>query len=213
MDKLKNYLLELTPERNDLMCSLEQYANKNGVPIMEPVSMDFLTQLIRMHQPSTILEIGTAIGYSALRMHEVQPTATITTLEKNTHMYETALANIKSQNKEASIKVIHGDALETIDQLVAKDEKYDFIFIDAAKGQYERYFTSVQPLTKEQSTIVCDNILFKGYVADASKNDNARLQQLANKIRDFNYWLMEQTNYHTTIIPVGDGVSISVKLT
>ncbi|MFD2133632.1 O-methyltransferase [Pseudogracilibacillus auburnensis] len=211
MDSIKNYLVKMIPPREDWMCSLETFASEHRIPIMETDSMNFLTQLVRIHRPATILEIGTAIGYSALRMHETNPMATITTLEKNETMYQHAVKNIQAQKKSQHINVILGDALHTIEQLVSQGDQYDFIFIDAAKGQYQRYFTAVQPLIHAQGIIVCDNILFKGYVADESKAENNRIQKIANKIRTFNDWLVKQADYHTSIIPIGDGVSISIK--
>lgn len=212
MDSIKNYLLEMTPQREDWMRSLEKYASEHRVPIMEPDGINFLTQLVRIKQPTAILEIGTAIGYSALRMHEAFPLATITTLEKDEEMYQIAQDNIRKQNKEHQIEIIHGDALETIEQLILHEDTFDFIFIDAAKGQYKRFFTAIQPLICAKGIVVCDNILFKGYVTDEKKAINPRLQKLAKKIHHFNSWLMEQKHYHTSIIPIGDGVSISVKL-
>ena len=212
MDKLKQYIKETTPKTEGWLCSLEQYASEHRVPIMEKESMNFLTQLIRIHQPASILEIGTAIGYSALRMHEVQPMATITTIEKSDAMYQLAVENIKTKQKVNKIEIIHGDALQSIEKLISRGDTYDFIFIDAAKGQYKKFFTLVEPLIQSGGIIVCDNILFKGYVANPAKSDNVRLQKLANKIRSFNEWVMEQPNYHSSIIPIGDGISISVKI-
>lgn len=212
MDSIKKYLLEMTPERKDWMHSLENYASEHRVPIMESDGINFLTQLVRIHQPKTILEIGTAIGYSALRMHEAHPTSMITTLEKNEDMYQIALKNISNHGKQQQIEVIHGDGLDLISQLIVKKKMFDFVFIDAAKGQYQRFFTAVQPLIRAKGIIVCDNILFKGYVADENKTVSPRLRKLAKKIHHFNAWLLEQTSYHTSIIPIGDGVSISVKL-
>jgi len=110
------------------------------------------------------------------------------------------------------IEIIHGDALQSIEKLISRGDTYDFIFIDAAKGQYKKFFTLVEPLIQSGGIIVCDNILFKGYVANPAKSDNVRLQKLANKIRSFNEWVMEQPNYHSSIIPIGDGISISVKI-
>lgn len=212
MDSISNYLFELIPEREGWMRSLENYASEHNVPIMELDSINFLTQLVKIKQPIAILEIGTAIGYSTLRMHTAYPKAEITTIERNEKMYDLALENIMLHKKADNINVIHGDALDTIEQLVLNEATFDFIFIDAAKGQYKRFFKAVQPLLRDNGMIVCDNILFKGYVADENKTDNKRLKKLAEKIRNFNKWLMDQSDYHTSIIPIGDGVSISIKL-
>lgn len=211
MKNEKNYLLKTVPTSDDWMIELENYALENQVPIMEPVSMNFLTQLIRMHKPANILEIGTAIGYSALRMHVVNPEAMITSIEKNKDMCHTARGNITKHAKTDKIKVVHADALEHMAHLVLAGERFDFIFIDAAKAQYKRFFLLAEKMLESKGVIICDNILFRGYVADQERVDNPRLQKLARKIDLFNQWLMEQTDYHSSIVPIGDGMTISIK--
>lgn len=212
MNKLEQYLIDHLSDDAVQFKELEEYAEINRVPIMDAVSMNFLTQLVRIHQPKSILEIGTAIGYSALRMLEANPSTMITTIEKNDTMYELATQNVQAFKKESAIYLKHGDALEVINELVVEEESFDFIFIDAAKGQYQRFFELVQPLTRKDTMIVCDNILFKGYVADETKVQQKRLLSLTKKIQAFNTWLIKHPDYHTSIIPIGDGVSISVKL-
>lgn len=212
MDKVAQYLYKNIPERSEFFQSLEEYALANRVPIMEPDSMNFLTQLVRIKQPKHILELGTAIGYSALRMLEANPMATITTIERNEEMYQVATDNIQKEDKLSQINVLFGDAIEAVQQLVHEQKRFDFIFIDAAKGQYKRFFMEVESLLNDHGIIVCDNILFKGYVADETKDENVRVQKLATKLRVFNDWLVQQPDYHTSIIPIGDGLSISVKL-
>lgn len=213
MDKISQYLFEHIPSRDTFFLQLEQFAKENRIPIMDPVSIHFLTQLVRVKKPNSILELGTAIGYSALRMHEAYPLTTITTIERNEEMYKIAIQNLKRTNKSDVVQVVLGDAFDVIEQLKAEEKKFDFIFIDAAKGQYERFFTEVQSLLEDDGMIVCDNVLFKGLVVDESKLDNNRLQKIAKKVRQFNEWLVAQENFHTTIIPIGDGLSISVKRT
>lgn len=212
MNKLEQYLTEHVTKRTDAFAELEDFAIENRIPIMEPVSMNFLTQLVRIHQPETILELGTAIGYSALRMLEANPAASLTTIEKDVKMYELAQSNIAKHKKQSAIVQMQGDALEVIAELVTNEQTFDFIFIDAAKAQYQRFFDAVQPLTKKDTMIVCDNILFKGYVVDESKIDQKRLHSLTKKIQQFNAALMQNPNYHSSIVPIGDGVSISIKL-
>jgi len=211
MHKTQKYLEQLIPKSNDFMCSLEQYASEHRVPIMEKEGIHFLTQLIRLHQPNNILELGTAIGYSALRMHEAAPTVHITTLERDDKMVEIATKNIKLAEKEHAINIMHADAFDALEQLTNEKKQFDFIFIDAAKGQYKRFFTLVEPLLANNWIIVCDNVLFKGFVVDPSQTDNKRLQKLAKKIDTFNQWLMQNDSYHTSLIPIGDGITMSIK--
>lgn len=212
MDKLYEYLQKQTPVQLKKFQQLEQYALDYRVPIMEPVSMNFLTQLIRIKKPANILEIGTAIGYSALRMLDAYPNTNITTIEKNEAMYELAKQHVNDFQKEGNITIKHGDALDILTSMKEEHSYYDAIFIDAAKAQYQRYFEAVQPLTKIDTVIICDNLLFKGYVADGTKTDNQRMAKIAQKIRTFNTWLVKHPDYHTSILPIGDGVSISIKI-
>lgn len=212
MNKVTQYLTAHLPERENWMIVLEQYAKKHQIPIMEPVSMNVLTQLVRMYKPKSILEIGSAIGYSALRMHATNPTAKIVTIEKNQNMVQLARQNIKLRRKENHIQVLFGDAIDQIEMLVNNKAKFDFVFIDAAKGQYKRFFQAVQPLLSKDSVIVCDNVLFKGYVANNNRTNHLRYEKLSEKIRAFNTWLMKQEAFHSSIVPIGDGISISIKM-
>src|SRR5699024_10413775 len=187
------------------------YAKENRVPIMESVSMHFLLTVLHMHQPKKILEVGTAIGYSALRMADALPSTWITTLERNETMLEIAGAYIDQSPFKERVEMIQGDALETMEKLQQEEQKYDFIFIDAAKGKYEQFFTIADQLLHPNGIILCDNILFRGFVAETNEPDQKRFKKLAEKLRDFNAQLMQNKAYHTSIIPLGDGLSLSVK--
>lgn len=211
MNKLNNYLDALVPKRPSWMLELEQYARENRVPIMETSSMNFLTQLVSLHQPKRILEIGTAIGYSALRMAHAHPDAEIVSIEKNSNMYQLALDNINRFHHEDKINVMLGDALELLDELALESKSFDFVFIDAAKSAYEQYFTLVEPLVPRNGVIVCDNVLFKGYVLNPPSAPHKRHETIAKKLQSFNRFLMERPNFHSSIVPIGDGVSISIK--
>lgn len=211
MNNVGKYLQQTIPEGKQWAYSLEKYAKKNNIPIMDPVSMNFLNQLILMRTPASILEIGTAIGYSALRMHDVLPNATIVSIEKNEAMFDIAKENVAKYKRLNTIELIHGDALIEIDKLMKANRKFDFIFIDAAKVQYKRFFSAIQPLINEQGVVVCDNVLFRGYVIHENNEITPRLQRIANKLKEFNQWLVNQHAFNTSIIPIGDGISISVK--
>lgn len=213
MTKLEQYLLEHIKERSHSIAELETYAQHEHIPIMDPVSINFLMQLIRIHKPKHILEIGTAIGYSALRMHEAYPETKITTIERNDHFYQQALSNIKQFKKENHIKIVHGDALTVINDYITKQDQllFDFVFIDAAKAQYKRFFTLAEQLLTKNGVIVSDNVLFKGLVVD-NKGAQKRLNKLANKVRKYNKWLSERDDFATSIVPIGDGVAISTRI-
>ncbi|UOQ47351.1 O-methyltransferase [Gracilibacillus caseinilyticus] len=204
-----SYLNDIAPESENWVQALEEEAIEHHVPIMDKQGISILQQLVRLHQPVKILEIGTAIGYSALRMLEAHPQASIVTVERDQQMYERAIHNIERQQKQQNVDVILGDALEKETEILAKGP-YNIIFIDAAKGQYRRFFESYLPALKSNGMIITDNVLFRGLVADASEAPK-RLQNLANKIDQYNQWLLQHPSFHTTILPVGDGIAISIK--
>ncbi|GAE94104.1 O-methyltransferase family protein [Gracilibacillus boraciitolerans JCM 21714] len=206
------YLDNIRPSQSEWIIQLRREAEEHHVPIMDEHGIGLLQQLIRIHQPAKILEIGTAIGYSALRMLEAKPDTQITTVERNPEMVERAIYNITSLNKQNHIDVIlGGDALEAADRITEKGP-FDFIFIDAAKGQYRHFFDTYQQSLTDDGCIVTDNVLFRGMVANPS-DASKRLQKLAEKIDQYNQWLLQHPEYHTTILPVGDGVALSVKKT
>ncbi|GAA0483090.1 O-methyltransferase [Salinibacillus aidingensis] len=208
-DSLESYLQGTLPVKSNLTKEMEAYAKEHQVPIMEPLSMEFVKQMIRIKQPENILEIGTAIGYSALRMLEAAPSAHIVTIERDKDRYEDALSNIHKAQEENHVDVIFGDALE-VTNLVEKKGPYDVLFIDAAKGQYQKFFTLYEKFVPKGGMIISDNVLFKGYVA-STPGENTRMKKIGEKIRVYNDWLIQQPSFSTTIVPVGDGVAVSVK--
>ncbi|MDX8045885.1 O-methyltransferase [Gracilibacillus sp. S3-1-1] len=204
-----DYLNKLGQEEADWIKQLQQEAEEHHVPIMDKQGIALLQQLIRLHKPTKILEIGTAIGYSALRMLEAYPDSSVVTVERDQSMYERATANIELNNQQDNINIIFGDALE-VEGDIQQQGPYDMIFIDAAKGQYRHFFDKYAPLLTDKGLIITDNVLFRGLVTNAEEAPK-RLQKLVEKIKLYNQWLMENPLYDTTILPVGDGVAISVK--
>lgn len=208
-NRLLAYLNKQIPARNELFNEMEQFAEKNHVPIMTLHSLEALLQLLRIQHPQAILEIGTAIGYSALRMAAVCPNAKIVTIERDQERFELAEDYIYRAGKYTQITLIKGDALEISEQVRAHGE-FDVIFIDAAKGQYRRFFELYEPLLSDNGIIITDNVLFRGLVYQESV-ENKRLKGLVKKIRTYNEWLLQLANYDTVILPVGDGIAISRK--
>lgn len=211
MDKLTDYLTARLPERDDFFHALERYADEHRVPIMDPISMNFVSQLVKIHRAQHVLEIGTAIGYSALRIATENEHVRVTTIERYDKMYREAKKNIAAYDKKNQIDVVYGDATQLLPTVLQENRHIDFVFIDAAKGQYKRYFELIEDALPTYGVIVCDNVLFKGYVAQEDPIERKRLQQLVDKIRTFNDWIVTHESFHTSIIPVGDGLTISVK--
>lgn len=210
-DSINEYLVQLTPKRNELFSKMEDYAREHHVPIMDIIGIEALLQLLRIHNPSSILELGSAIGYSALRMSDALPHASIVTLERDQDRINSARAYIKEAGKEDRITLIEGDALELVEE-AKKHGPFDFIFIDAAKGQYVRFFERYEPLLAPEGIIISDNVLYKGEVTLPEESITPRRRRaLVRKIKHFNNWIMEHPDYHTVILPIGDGMAVSKK--
>lgn len=188
---------------------IEQKAKVQNVPIMERDGIAFLKQLIRLKSPKRILEIGTAIGYSALQMASVNETIQIVTVERDHVRYEEAVKNIHAFDKHQQIEVMLGDAFDLAEELNNKGP-YDVVFIDAAKGQYQRFFETFTQNMSSDAVIITDNVLFKGYVSDAQEATK-RLAKLSQKIDKYNQWLSNLPGFDTIIVPIGDGVAITTQ--
>lgn len=207
---LTKYLTTFLPEKDESIKQIERQAEQDFIPIMDPLAINFLMQIIRMKQPKSILEIGTAIGYSALRMNEAYPNAKITSIEQNHDRVTAAINNINAQNKTEQIKVVHDDALTYMLKLANVNEKFDLVFIDAAKSKYKQFFEAAVSLLCKNGIIITDNVLFKGYVYK-NKDAKTKHRKLAKKVDSFNKWLAAHPDFMTSIVPIGDGVAISIK--
>lgn len=208
-DKLHAYIEGLIPNRQDLFNEMEMFAKENHIPIMELAGIEAMLQILRIQKPKQILEVGTAIGYSALRMADALSECKIVTIERDEERLGLAEKYIQRAGKERQIHIIRGDALE-VESEVKDHAPYDAIFIDAAKGQYKRFFELYAQYLSEDGIIVTDNVLFKGLVCE-KEIENKRIRNLVKKIDEFNHWLSNHPDYQTIILPVGDGVAISKK--
>lgn len=203
-DYIENYIRELLPERKSLK-EMEEYAEKNHVPIIQPEVTQFLKVLLKMKKPKNILEIGAAIGYSAILMAESTPDDTsITTIERRDDMVDLAMKNIEEFGFENRIKVLKGEATEILNTM---DEKYDFIFLDASKGHYKEFFDRSIKLLDSNGLIVCDNVLFRGMVASDDLVKRRKIT-IVKRLREFLKYITEIKGYTTSIIPIGDGIAL-----
>lgn len=185
---------------------LEEYAKINHVPIMLKDGIEFLTDYIKKNNIKSILEIGTAIGYSSIKMALVNDDIKITTIERDSNMYNEALKNIKAFNLDNRINVIYSDALD-----IELNDKYDLIFIDAAKSQYIKFFNKFKDNLNTNGVIITDNLSFHGLVEDSS-NCSRNTRQLVNKIKKYIEFLKDNKEYKTEFISIGDGISITKKV-
>lgn len=188
-----------------LLEELEKYAEENHVPIMQKDGIEFMIQYIKDHKCLSILEIGTAIGYSTIQMALVNPEIQVTTIERDDEKYALAVQNIKKAGLEKQIHTIHGDALE-----VEVEGKYDFIFIDAAKAQYIKFFEKYKKNLLSNGSILSDNLSFHGLVEEDEKSLTRGVRGLVRKLKNYVSYLKENKDFETTFYDIGDGISISV---
>ncbi|GIN55867.1 O-methyltransferase [Lederbergia ruris] len=210
-ESVRNYLHSLIGDRPSIFYEMEQYAKEEHVPIMESTGIEVMLQMMKIQKPKRILEIGTAIGYSALRMAEALPDSQIVTIEIDESKIEKAQHYIQQAGAEKRISIIHGNALDVL-ETVRSFAPFDAIFIDAAKGQYKKFFEMYSKFLPASGCIYVDNVLFRGLVADPTARDNKRLAKIAEKLAGFNQWLMSHNEFETVIIPVGDGLAVSRKV-
>jgi predicted O-methyltransferase YrrM len=189
---------------------MEDFARINHIPIMELVSIESFLQLLRLQNPKSILEIGSAIGYSAIRMAMEIPIAKITTIEKDVKRAELASAYIEKNELTNRIQLIEGDALG-IELYELELPTYEAIFIDAAKGQYQRFFDKYSPLLPSGGVIYCDNMLMRGFTEIELTDVPRRKRTMVRNLQAFTKWLMNHDDYITTFLPIGDGITISIK--
>lgn len=187
---------------------LEGYAAKNHIPIVQPETAALLKVLVSLSKPTRVLEAGTAIGYSSLVIaQEMGASGTIDTIEIDDDMAEAARKNIESMGLSNQIRVLLGDALEVMECL---NSKYDFIFLDAAKGQYNEYLNHAMRLLKPGGLLVSDNVLYKGLVAQNQKVMHKH-RTIAVKLKEYLHQICHDDRLQTTIIPIGDGLAVSIK--
>lgn len=183
---------------------LEEYAKEHNVPIMMKDGIEFLTQYIKDNNVKTVLEIGSAIGYSAIRMALVDKDIKVTTIERDIERYNEAVKNIKEFNLEDQIEIFNADALD-----FETDKQYDLIFIDAAKAQYIKFFEKYKLNLKQDGTIISDNLDFHGLVKNPELTTNRNTKQLVRKINTYIDFLKKNKEFKTEFLSLGDGIGIS----
>ena len=194
---------------DDKFKELENYAEENNVPIMSKRGINFLCKFIEKNDIRNILEIGTAIGYSAIKMAKVNRNIHVVSIERDQDRYIEAVKNIKKFRLDKRITLILGDALDL--NVSFKNEKFDLIFIDAAKAQYIKFFTKFEKNLEDDGVIVTDNINFHGLVNEPEKIQSKNLKALVTKIQKYITFLNENNKYDTKFYKVGDGIAITAK--
>ena len=187
---------------------LEEYALVKDVPIMQKEGIEYLIDELNKRNAESVLEIGSAIGYSSLMMATHVKGLHVDTIERDDTRYQEAVVNIKDFHQEDNITIYHEDALEFDDTLL-NHAPYDCLFIDAAKAQYRRFFDKYCIHLNENGIIVSDNMNFHGLVEHPELSRNRNTRQLVRKIHDYHTYLAELSNYETAFYDYGDGVAIT----
>lgn len=183
---------------NDLISDMERFAKKENVPIMQKESLDYLISFIKQHDIKSVLEIGTAIGYSTILIKEV--VNNITSIERDEERYNIAVKNVELSNLN-NITLIKGDALD-----ITITDKFDLIFIDAAKGKNKEFLDKFKSNLNENGYIIIDNMDFHGLVGKSMTIEKRSLRSLVKKIENFIKYMEEQTEFKVTKIDKGDGL-------
>jgi predicted O-methyltransferase YrrM len=212
MDKIlyKNqaeYIKSFRKKDTPLIEEMEAYAAQNKVPILTRDAAELIEQLIIISRPKRVLEIGTAIGYTTIRIaRNLKKKAEVQTIEKSNNNILLARDFISRSEEGKKITILEGDAFDIMPSL---KKKYDFIFLDADKEDYQKLFEYSMVLLKKGGIIFIDNLLWHGYAASAKVPDSYKTS--TQHIREFNQLFMNQPDLYSTILPVGDGIGLGIK--
>lgn len=192
---------------NETIKEMERYAEANNVPIIERDSIEFVNKYILMNGVKKILELGTAIGYSAILMANASEDVEITTIERDEKRYREAVKNVNKVGLDKRIEIVFNDALE----VNLAGFKYDLIFIDAAKGQYIKFFEKFENYLNPGGIIITDNLKFHGLVQNKEKIESRNVRGLVTKIEKYIEFLKGNEEFVTRFYDIGDGLSVSFK--
>lgn len=212
IDRTGSYIESLDTGNGEFLDNLEQYSIDTDVPIIRKQMQSFLKVMIKMQKPLSILEVGTAIGFSAILMASNAPDETrITTIEKYEKRIPIAKENFVKSGYEDKISLLEGDATDILRELSDNNKQYDFIFMDAAKGQYINFLPYVKKLLSENGVLVTDNVLQDNTVIQSKFMVERRDRTIHKRMREYLYTLTHDEDLTTTILSVADGIAVSVK--
>jgi predicted O-methyltransferase YrrM len=204
---VEEYLRDLRPERSEVMRAMEEHAERASVPIVEWETGRLLAVLCRMLDP-VVLEVGTAIGYSTLHMAEQLERGRVVTLERDPERAAKARGYLERAGVAGRVEIVEGDALETIPAL---EGPFGLLFVDATKGEYERYIELAEPMLSERAVMVVDNLLMQGQVALPEGTGTGWRPESLAAARRLNAELPRSGDWLGSVLPVGDGVGLAVR--
>lgn len=206
-DYIEDYIRNLIPDHEGMLKQLEDYAVDNNVPIVHKETAKFLEFMVNVKKPLKILELGTAIGYSAILM-ALNSKANITTVDRNESMIEKAAQNIKKFGLDDRIEILNGECVDVLKGL--NKEEYDIIFIDAGKGHYGQFFNECIRLLKEDGIIIADNVLFRGMVPNNDLLQRRKIT-IVKRMRSYLTMVSKNSDLITSVIPMGDGIAVTTR--
>ena len=208
-ERIVDYINSLDKGNSPVCNAIEKEALADGVPIIRKEMGNLLKVLLLLKQPQKILEVGTAVGYSSILMSENMPqNCRITTIENYEKRIPVAKNNFKRAGKEEVITLLEGDAMEILKEL---DGTYDFIFMDAAKGQYINFLPELLRLMPAGGLLISDNVLQEGDIVESRYGVTRRNRTIHTRMREYIYTLTHAEQLETSIVPIGDGITLSVK--
>jgi predicted O-methyltransferase YrrM len=213
-ERITAYINSLEKELPPELLALEKEAIQTQVPIIKKETQGLLRFLLRLQQPKQILEVGTAIGFSALFMSEYTgPDSRITTIEKVPMRLVVAEKNLSDPiyPHKDKISLRKGEALEVLKDLVQEGETYDFIFLDAAKAQYMSFLPELLKLLSPKGMLVTDNVLQDGTVTNSRYSITRRDRTIHSRMREYLYTITHSEELETVLLPVGDGIAVSIR--
>lgn len=212
-ERIASYIFSLEQELPEFLWEIEQEALATHVPIIKKPTQSLLRFLMHNNRPKRILEVGTAVGFSSLLMSEYMPKGTeIVTIERNAGRIARAKENIANAKRGNVITLLEGDATDILKELVEKGETFDFIFMDAAKGQYINFFDNIIALLAEGGLLVSDNVLQDGDVVQSRYSVTRRNRTIHGRMREYLYTLTHHELFDSVVLPIGDGVTLSYKV-
>lgn len=212
-ERIATYIDSLDKELPEFLRQLEKKALSEYVPIIKKPTQSLLRFLIQNNKPEQILEVGTAVGFSSIFMSQfIGEHAHITTIEKMEERIVQAKDNRKKAGKDEQITILEGDAAVILKELKEKENVYDMIFMDAAKGQYLNFLPDIFDLLKPGGLLVSDNVLQDGDIIESRYAVTRRNRTIHCRMREYLYELTHSDSFETVVLPIGDGVMLSTKL-
>ena len=211
-ERFESFLESISDGLPEHLLDLEIENIKNNIPIIRKGSQRLIRFMLELKKPLNILEVGTATGFSSIFMLEfLNKKAKITTIEKMEERAAKAEENFKKFDKNGQINLIKGDAIDILSELVSKEKTYDFIFMDAAKGQYINFFEDIKKLLVSGGILITDNMLQEGRLLDSRYTVVRRDRTIHSRMREYVNALLTDKDFETMLLESGDGMAVSIK--